>query len=359
MNFRKKLFTLAGLIVAVIIIEICLPLNGGIINIYDKIIYYPLQWLRDLLVGFIPFSVGDVLYVMAGGYLLFTVVRWVYYLFSFRDYKYKLGVSLLNTINAALIIYICFVFGWGANYYKKPLAKEWKLDVYKDTLKLAQFDSLLISRLNLYAPQYQQLSQTNINDTAIKYYKKFTDTHLGQFGLNVKNTLFSYFLQRLAIEGYYNPFTGEGQISNAVPAFMLPFVVTHEMAHQAGIAAEGDANLMAYTLCTTSGNPTFSYSATLNVWLYVDRRLFYRDSVKEKALNAELNPLTKRHIDTIESLSRLYDNDASKYSSQMFDNYLKMQQQKEGIRSYGNVVANAWRLEQQRKTRPDTILHLP
>ena len=198
-----------------------------------------------------------------------------------------------------------------------------------------------------------------VNKAAIENYKLHTDTRLASFGLNIKPTLFGYFLERMAIEGYYNPFTGEGQVVRHTPGFMLPFIISHEMAHQAGIAAEGDANLIAYSVGVLSADPSFNYSAALNVWLYVNIRLSHRDSALASKFEARLNKLTTAHLDTLEELSKLYDNDASRYGSEVFDGYLKMQQQKEGIRSYGNVTTNAWLFELKRKRENVITLHIP
>ena len=206
---------------------------------------------------------------------------------------------------------------------------------------------------------YRARNIRHINAVSVDNYRRYTDTRVSFFGQAVKPTLYGYFMRRIAIEGYYDPFTGEGQIDKELPSFMLPFVFSHEMAHQAGIAAEGDANLMAYSLCTMSTDPSFNYSGYFNIWMYVNTRLYYRDSTLANTLARELNDLTTAHIDTMEELEKRYDNDASKYSSYMYDAYLKMQNQKDGIHSYGSVAANACLLEQRRKIAKETRIHIP
>ena len=131
------------------------------------------------------------------------------------------------------------------------------------------------------------------------------------------------------------------------------------MAHQAGIAAEGDANLMAYALGTITDDSTFNYSSYLNIWFYANYRLYHRDSVMAKKFESQLNKLTKAHIDTLEQLSIKYQNSMTHYTKELYDDYLKMQNQKEGIRSYSNVAASAWQLEQSRMSGIKGLVRIP
>lgn len=360
MNLKRKVLLIVILLLVVIILVCLLPGSAASLSVYYRYIYSPVQSLRGYLFNYIPFSLGDAVYIAAGAYLLYVLIGWGRYVISWKSSRNKLLSSVLNTIAFMLCVYIAFIIGWGANYYQQPLYKTWQLDKGKDTLELKTFDSILVTRLNQLAPRYKDLSVNDINTKAKAAYATYTDMSIAPAGLKIKYSYFGYFLDRIAIEGYYNPFTGEGQISSSMPAFMLPFVMSHEMAHQAGIAAEGDANLLAYALGTSSPDPSFNYSADLNLWLYVNARLSRRDSVAAQLWEDRLNSLTQKHIELLEERSKLYDNDATKYSGEMYDSYLKMQQQKEGIKSYGNVTANAWQLERLRqKGKVPEKLHIP
>lgn len=63
-------------------------------------------------------------------------------------------------------------------------------------------------------------------------------------------------------------------------------------------------------------------------------------------LKAQLNPVTLQHLDTLRQIRERYRSDFSMYSSSMYDVYLKMLQQKEGIMSYNQAVITAWAWEQ-------------
>ena len=277
-------------------------------------------------------------------------------------------------VNTFLFAYLFFVIGWGANYYKPTLREYWQLTPPDNTAQngtakaerkkkalenLTVFDKLLVDRLNTYAPHYHTLLLAEINKRAISYYAAYTDSRVAVHGLHIKPTIYACFIERLGIEGFYNPFTGEGQVNASLPAFIMPFLVCHEMAHQAGIAAEEDANLMAYAIGTITSDSTFRYACYLNIWEYTNRRLYNRDSVTALKHEAMLNKLTTAHLDTLEQISRKYNNEVSRYSNDLYDSYLKMQDQKEGIRSYGNVATSAWLLEQKRMTGTDKLIRIP
>jgi hypothetical protein len=167
--------------------------------------------------------------------------------------------------------------------------------------------------------------------------------------MKAKASLYGYFMQYLGIQGYYNPFTGEAQVNSMLPEFMLPFVVCHEMAHQSGIAAEDDANLLAYAICASAPDSAFAYSGYFNLWLYAQSRLRRLDSVAANSLLAALNPLSQRQVDTLRDIRRRYHSGLSEYSTELYDRYLRLHDQKEGIRSYGHVVFSAWIWEQEKR----------
>ena len=334
--------------------------SADFMTFYSAKLYPLLQGGRCILFNIIPFSIGDILYVLAGLWLAITLVRWLYYIRKFGTHKDRLLGSLLNTLNIFVGGYLFFLLFWGGNYYKQPLAKTWKLDIGKNLDKeartrknqanLVAFNKFLAEKLNRGVGGYTTLTHEYINQRALAYYREFTNCLVKDNGLNIKASLYSSLMLRMGVDGYYNPFTGEGQANMRQPQFIMPFVICHEMAHQAGIAAEGDANLLAYALCTSVPDPVFQYSAWLNLWLYANNRLYRLDSLQAKQFEATLPALTRRQIDTLEQIYLQYHGAISRTTSDIYDNYLRMQQQ-EGISSYGNVVREAWAWEQKRSKK--------
>jgi len=358
MRYKRKLIVIMILVVVLTIIQYALPAHSKVVSFYDAFIFRPFQSVRNIIFSLVPFSIGDLLYIAGGLALVYVVGKWIYYTIRFRKYKHQLGDSLLRTMIVLGSVYIIFILGWGGNYYKPSLTSFWQLDKshWKKDSTLELFDRYLIGRLNDYAPGYKDIAFKKIDNDAQVYYKTYTDSRTRNYGVKVKPSVFGYLMQHFGIQGYYNPWTGEAQVNRFLPAFMLPFVICHEMAHQSGIAAEDDANLLSYAISTVPKDSIFRYSAYFNLWLYTHARLRMYDSTKAKELRKTLNPVTLAHLDTLKAIRRRYDSDISDYSGALYDGYLKLHHQKDGIESYNKVAITAWAWEQKTKKK---IIEIP
>lgn len=350
LRYRRKAIVLTALSLLVLLIQFVFPKHLGLASLYNSYVFRPFQSLRNLVFGAIPFSVGDALYLAGFFVVVAILIRWIYLLLRIRTMRHELAHSLLNTVITLAFVYLLFFVGWGGNYYRPTLSKFWGLPALSQPPKdaIAAYDSFLVRRLNTLAPGYHGLSFRETNHRARRYFRALTDAHTELRGMKAKASLYGYFMQYLGIQGYYNPFTGEAQVNSMLPEFMLPFVVCHEMAHQSGIAAEDDANLLAYAICASAPDSAFAYSGYFNLWLYAQSRLRRLDSVAANSLLAALNPLSQRQLDTLRDIRRRYHSGLSEYSTELYDRYLRLHDQKEGIRSYGHVVFSAWIWEQEK-----------
>lgn len=362
MRHKRKLIVLFLVLIFLIIIHYLLSYSAETISIYSRYIFRPFQNVRNILFGSLPFSFGDILYVAGGIALTLLVVRWILYTAKIKTYGHNLLSSFIRTLSAFVIVYIIFFLGWGGNYYKPTLTKHWKLDTVawdRSDSFLVKFDRFLVDKLNAYAPHYKDLSFDEVDKRSRSFYKKYTDSETKMRGLNAKPSVFGNLMEYFAIQGYYNPFTGEAQVNRNLPGFMLPFVVCHELAHQSGIAAEDDANLLAYAIGTRVDDPSFRYSSYLNVWLYTNSKLRILDSVRAKAFQDELNPLSVAHLDTLRTIRRKYRSIFRRYSGFLYDNYLRLHNQQKGLDTYDDVAGSAWAWEQRRATWNGKLISIP
>lgn len=361
MQYKKKLIVVAGMVVLIAILQVALANSTVFSVLFADYVFVPFQSLRNFIFGWSPVSFGDVLYFCGGVAIVVLLARWIYYLVTIKKNGQRLVKSFVNTLVTVVVVYFIFMIGWGGNYYKPSLAKYWGMDKdkWRDTAGVVHYEQYLVSKLNEYAPQYQPQTFKEVRRDAMHYYKEHTDCKARLNGLNIKPSLYGFMMQYLGIQGYYNPITGEAQMNRFLPTYMLPFVVVHEIAHQAGIAAEDDANLLAYTISMKSENKTFLYSAYLNMWLYNHYRLRMKDSTTADNMKAQLNDLTIQHIDTLRQIRERYRGDLSKYSSDMYDTYLKMLQQEQGIKSYNRATITAWIWEQTDSIRRKEVIDIP
>lgn len=341
----KKTLIRTGIVLACILL--LNQLSGTVATASAHYLFTPLQTLRCFIFRVFPFSIGDLLYLGLGLYILYAV------LVFFRRWRERSRGTrlqhLLVALQAVLVLYLALLLLWGLNYEQPKLARQLELDTASvSPEELFAFDSLLIERLNTLHTRYTALPLEDINTTAAATYRQ-QHTPMKVFA---KPTLLGSKLAYFGIEGYFNPFTGEAQVDQGNPAFMQPFVVAHEMAHQTGIAAEDDANLLAYIRCMESGNPTFAYSACLNIWLYTHRRIRSYDSTRAAGLKSLLNPVSLKQLDTLRQRSMAHHTVLDDWSTFVFDLYLRMGKQKDGIRSYRNVAYSALCWEKKKRMLP-------
>ncbi|RYZ27046.1 MAG: DUF3810 family protein, partial [Sphingobacteriales bacterium] len=270
--------------------------------------------------------------------LLTIITRLVYFLFTFRKSRHDLKTELLRLCLFPAIIYFVFLLFWGGNYSRKPLSAHWDLSALTwDTAALISLNEELVSEMNeLQAGtiSYADLKNTNMQANTL-FHQRYGDKVAR---LRVKPTSLGYMLNYLGIQGYYNPFSGEAQFNRFIPPFMHPFVISHEMAHQAGIAAEDDANLLAYVIGSESAIPAFRYSAYFNVFLYAYSDLKSKDTTRAKDIYAKLNIKSRNDMDTLRAMNRRYRSSFRRISSSMYDEYLRIHGQREGINTYNDVT---------------------
>ncbi|MES2477467.1 MAG: DUF3810 family protein [Bacteroidota bacterium] len=346
-EIKKHIFHNILLVAAIVLLN-CIAASCS--GFFEGYVFLPLQVFRCWLFQFIPFSIGDIFYLFlacAAFYFLFKAIR------KIGTYnKVTFVIGLLNLTKVLLLFYCALLMLWGVKYEQPKLAE--RLALSTDSVvesDLYYFDSLLITRLNDLQQFHVASGLSEINEIASAAY---SNMHI-PVHVFAKQSLMGNGLAYFGIEGYFNPFTGEAQINPNIPNFMMPFLVTHEMAHQTGIAAEDDANLLAYIACIESANKSFQYSAYLNVWMYTHQKVYRADSLKAISLKQTLNPVTKGHLILLKQRSIQYHTFLDDWSTYIFDAFLKLGNQHDGIASYRNVAYSALCWERKRKQALDTV----
>ena len=255
------------------------------------------QWISQLLhftFGFVPFSFGDVLYTIAGVYL----VRWIY--LNRKKMIHSTMDWVLDVLIFISLLYFTFHLFWGLNYYRMPLHDTLQIEHTYSTKSLENLTKRLIKKANnihntisvsdtskIVVP-YSKSTLLTISEDEFKNLKKINN----QFTLtypSVKLSLFSLPLTYMGFSGYLNPFTNEAQIDHLIPLHKYPTTIFHEKAHQLGYAAENEANFIGSLAAINSDDIYFKYSGYLFALRHCLNEMFKRDKDVYQALLKKIN----------------------------------------------------------------------
>ena len=142
---------------------------------------------------------------------------------------------------------------------------------------------------------------------------------------------------RAGLAGLYIPLTGTAHVNLNDQAYMLPFTMCHELAHQAGYAREDEANYIAYRACM-SGNAAFRFSGGFNMLLYAMNALYEIDRPAwRQCVNGMSDPLFFRfaRCNGLYTARQTLPYRLSQLFSALF---LRMNGQTQGAQSYENAV---------------------
>ncbi len=307
---------------------------------------YPLlaRGLRAVL-GWIPFSVGDLLYAAAGVYLLYILYKAVVAI-RLKGIKDVLFNGIISGVKIFLLVYIWFNLLWGLNYNRKGIAHQLELDLQPYTLEeVSGLTKNLQQQLNFYAARADSSQQWNNNNSLLKAavatYKNAETyyPYLAYKQPTVKPSLYTHVGQYFGFTGYYNPFSGEAQIKTTIPSFIKPFVTLHEVAHQLGYAKENEANFVAFLAGKHSGNTAVLYSVYYELYRYALREVAHRDTAAAAAFKATLHPRVVKDNEALKTYLLSTRNKIEPLMTFFYDRYLKANDQAEGVQTYNRVVA--------------------
>jgi hypothetical protein len=328
---------------------------------YSTGLYPVLARLQRGLFGWIPFSVGDILYAAAFiwiGYGLVHAIRTMVRRQAGAAWWFAL---VRRGLFVFLWIYVLFNGLWGLNYDRPGIADELQLTVRRySTAELAGLVDHIVNRLN----DLDSLSRVNrpaldhprnVFAGAVRAYDSLgrQDPRFTYSSASVKSSLFSYPGAWLGFGGYYNPFTGEAQVNTFLPVFTEPFTTCHEMGHQLGYARENEANIAGYLSARSSPDPAFRYSVYFDLYLYAARELAVRDSSLLKTFRARLRPEIRQDFQELKAFDRKYANPLEPLIWKAYGRFLRANRQPHGIVTYTEVTA--WLIAYANKNGWDKI----
>ena len=284
---------------------------------YSNGIYPLISKIQRSIFGWIPFSVGDLFYAFLVLVIIFKTVQLGKYIYKKRINRQYLLNGLKQVLFFFLFVYVFFYGLWGLNYNRKGITYQLNLEIKKYSVQeIDTVTNILLQRLNFYADTIDLKQRDSFNKKKILFergseaylYANNSYPFLRYDPQSMKPSLFSYIGNYFGFQGYYNPFSGEGQVNTTIPPFLEPFVTTHEVAHQIGYAKENEANFVAFVACRAYPNNTYRYSMYFDMYLYAITELDRKDSVLAKTYSDKLHPQARKDIEEYRSFLLKYRN---------------------------------------------------
>lgn len=312
-------------------------------RLYSNGLYVGISKISRTVLGRIPFSVGDVLYCILIVYLVFRLWK------TRKLWKYNWKDQVLKVLSFISVVYFLFHVLWALNYYRIPLFEKMSIKrEYTDT-DLIAFTEKLIAKTNAV-----QLEITKNPDSKVTVpYSHETIFEMTQNGYarlarqypffeydfpSRKKSLLSLPLTYMGFGGYLNPFTNEAQVNDQLPMYGFPNVVCHEMAHQIGYGSESECNFIGFLACIKNDDLYFQYSAYTTALRYCMTNIGMKDESKFDQLKANINPGVLANYKESDVFWKQYDTFIDKGFHAFYDQFLKMNQQKDGLESYSKYV---------------------
>jgi hypothetical protein len=153
-----------------------------------------------------------------------------------------------------------------------------------------------------------------------------------------KKSLFSLPLTYMGFGGYLNPFTNESQVNDKLPIYGFPNVVCHEMAHQIGYASESECNFIGFLAGIKNEDLYFQYSALSNALRYCMSNIAMKNEKQFEILKNKINLGIIANYKESDLFWKQYDTIIDKGFHAFYDQFLKTNQQEDGIDSYSKFV---------------------
>ena len=340
---KRKYILPLFLLIQIIIIKILAFFPEFVERFYSNGLYVLTSKAERLLLGWIPFSVGDVLYGILIIYLLISIWK------TRKTWKNQWKDNLLKVLSGFSIFYFVFHLLWATNYYRVPLFEKMGIQREYSDEDLYAFTEKLIVKTN--EVQFKITNDTNqkvVNPYSQDSIFKMTQNGYDNLGKehpffkyevpSRKNSLFSLPLTYMGFGGYLNPFTNEAQVNSKLPMFGFPNVICHEMAHQIGYASESECNFIGFLACIKNEDLYFQYAAYSSALRYCLGNVAMKNEEKFNRFKLQVNQGIIENFKENEAFWKQYDTFIDKGFHAFYDQYLKANQQQDGLESYSKFV---------------------
>jgi hypothetical protein len=317
---------------------------------------------------------GEFIYFIVIILLIINIIKYFTSLKKFNQIWQKIGFILFKLAWLATRLFVVFQFIWGFNYMQPDPTNTFDLSIQPPKnvqiaqIEINQLTNELIQELNQtrsnlssykgVAPNFEQ-TVAKVQDAYVRISKAYPMLQLQH--QSVKKAIFPTLGDYVGFLAFYQPITAEAIVRADLPMVTQPYTIAHEMAHQLGYASETEANFIAFVVATEADEPMLKYSMLLQMFTYAqDAQLLLlagtkgfdawkAQIAKNKAL---LSPEVLKDRAEIRAFFTARAGKQIQASNQLYDQFLKWNQQAAGLDSYADVLkwVRAYRLKTDSST---------
>ncbi len=299
---------------------------------YRDVVYPIIVTVVSTIFGIFPFSVVE--------FLLYLLVIVILVCFIVNLKKPMIFVRMIVTLGG--ILFFIYTTNCGINYFTMPFSVHADLEVREyEKEELIQFCEHLIEQVNhSYTTETYEENKDLWKEESIRSMKKLGDVYPQLSGIypKPKAVTFSQILSIQHISGVYSPFTVEANFNQHMEDYNIPLTMAHELSHLRGFMREDEANYIGYLACINSDLQAFQYSGYLSGWIYAGNALASVDRDTYIQLSQLLDAGPRQDLKENSEFWARYDGGVAEVSNQLNDTYLKINEQEDGVQSYGRVV---------------------
>ena len=346
--YKKLHIWLLSALGVLLVLRLCRG-NRAWMNALAEHVTIPLRRGLGELCYRVDFSVMEVLYVLAVllslGYLTWSIIAVVRARGRRRQRAYG---AVLGALCGCVTVGALFFFLWGLSFWTdsfqdksgicaQPVAPE---DLKSVTAYFAEQTALSAGAVprdetGRFAVSWQEIlaDSPHVYDALEEAFPFLAFEDKG-----VKPMFFSRLMSRMDFTGFYCAYTGESNVNIDSPACLLPSTVTHELAHQRGIASEQECNFLAVAASTAVDNPVYQYSGYLMGYIHLSNALYRADRERWAAVYERLPAGAAADLRNNSDYWAQFEGPVAEASTKVYDTTLRSYGQSAGIQSYGTVV---------------------
>ena len=299
---------------------------------YSVNIYSVITGSIGRFTGAVPFSVAEAAFCILPLIIIADFVRC----------RKRLGSAFMHVLIIVSILFFLYAANCGINYHRNSFVDQEALSSAEFTEEqLADFCGYITDKIeeceseSAY-PQGKELAAAA--RLALNQLSEDYPSLRGYYPAPKQLTLLSRAFSSMGVSGIYSPFTVEANINGEMPGMEKPFTACHELSHLRGYMNEGEANYIGWLACIRSDDPTFNRSGWLIAWMHAGGALRRIAPERYEKLLERLPSYAVSEIEDNSLFWSSHETKASEVQDRVNDAYLKANDQKDGIQSYGMLT---------------------